>query len=118
MCFYLITISNLLSLFIPIDGLSGMFTLLVITRKRSSARRVATMISFFMRFTALAQSRPSGRCTTISTLSMRSCPTLITCFSRRASNQNGKTLTIEREVNGLSHFLSKRTWKKSAVRPG
>lgn len=112
------SVLQFLTICMSIGGLSGMFTPWVTTRKRRWVRRADTMISSFMRFTALALSRTFGKCTTTSTRSMRSCPTQITCYSRRGLSQSGKTWITEKEASGWWHYQSKTIWRKSAVLPG
>jgi len=95
-----------------------MFTRSVITRRRSKERKVDITSTSCMKFIALIRSKTSGECITTFTASKRSCPTPITCSSRKESSQSGRMLTIGKEASGLLPYLSKMIWKKNAVKPG
>ena len=90
----------------------------VIMKRRSRARKEDITSISCTRFTASAQSRTSGECITTFTASKRSCPTPITCSSRKELSQSGRMLTIGKEASGLLPYLSKMIWKKNAVKPG
>ena len=101
-----------------IDGHSGTYILLVTTRKKSKGKEVGIMNISFTKFIVLTRLKTSGGCFTTSIQSKKLCPIQITCFSRKESGQSGKTPIIKQEANGWSHYLSKKTWRKSAVRLG
>ena len=110
--------SGIDNIYLFLDGHSGTFILLVTTRKKSKEKEVGIMNISFMKFTVLTPLKTFGGCFTTSIQSKKLCPIQITCFSRKESGQSGKTLIIKQEANGWSRSLSKKTWRKSAVRLG